>query len=223
MTAVDIKDASYSQEQLAFTVEFRNDTDQDAEGYVNIGGPGTNYNFLEHEVPANTVQINTYSILEEVDRGGAEYLITASLATEGQNVGDFPTVDEQRNVYLNYGGPAELSDPLYGGGGSVDSPEGPIGGSGGSDPTGDAEGDISIEITEKTTQAQYAWLSFTVSNTGSRTVEVSVSFSPDPWGGGETYTLQAGSEQYGNVEWYFDNTSDMNQQLCVEIESASYV
>jgi len=101
------------------------------------------------------------------------------------------------------------------------------GGSGGGDDGGaqsPAEDNVRVEIQSKAGGRQYAWLSYRVYNDSDQTVSATVDFNPAGGSGSqEIFQISPGSYQSANVEWRFDNQTEVEKTVCVELNSAGYV
>ena len=222
MPAIDITGAEVSGNTLIIRILYDNDQDMEAEVSGSLGGAGINASFPATSVPANTVDDTSFGIAVDSSFYGEELLVTATLSEAGANTGAYPGVDEQRNLTVNSDETVDLSSPLFGGGGTVDQDPDDGGDTG---PTGDPENDIDIRITQETQGGeQYAQLQYEIENFGSNTISATVGFSPSGASGSqEIFQLSPGETTQASVEWYFDNQQTTEEQLCVDLQSASYV
>jgi hypothetical protein len=120
MPSIDIDNVMFDDNEMVATVTYNNDTNQGAELSGSLGGSGFNQQFSAVDVPPNTSETIEFNVAIPDDLFGADLLFTVSLSERGQNTGDYPGVDEQRNVTVDSTG-GSISEPIFGGGGTVDS------------------------------------------------------------------------------------------------------
>jgi hypothetical protein len=238
MPAIEITGAEIAGgNTLVVRVKARNDTNMNAEISGSIGGPGINAQFSPEKVAPETIVETSYGIAIDSSLYGSELLGTVTLSEEGVNTGDYPDVDEQRNITIQDSTSLSLSDPLFGGGGTVTGEPGPIdgggsdggtggtGGSGGSDTRGEAINSVSIIGADATANVQVAELSYTIENTNSlHGVKVNVELTEGVNGRSKesSFVVGSGERMTETARFFFSNDNDIQAELCANITSASW-